>query len=198
MAELPELCLATEQEWRNWLEANHADAPGVWLVLTKKGGKQTALIYTEAVLQALCYGWIDGQARSRDEGTSLRRFTPRRVRSRWSAKNVQQFEQLEADGLIRPAGRAAVEAAKADGRWEAAYEGPATAIVSEDLAAAIAANPQAQAMFDVLTSQNRYAMIFRLGAIKRPDTRVRKIAEFVAMLARGETFHPQRRRPGRS
>lgn len=196
MADLPELQLPDEAAWRDWLEDNHADAPGVWLVVTRKGGNQTRLTRAEAVLQALCFGWIDGQALSRDEATSLQRFTPRRPRSRWSAKNVRQVDQLEADGLMRPAGRAAVEQARADGRWEAAYEGPANAVVPEDLAAAIAANPQAQAMFEVLTSQNRYALIFRLGAVKTARTRQRKIAEFAEMLARGETFYPQRRRPG--
>lgn len=197
MADLPELLVADEHEWRTWLERHHGQAPGVWLVLTKKGGDQTALTYAEAVQQALCFGWIDGQARTRGEGSSLRRFTPRRARSRWSAKNVRQVEQLAADGLMHPSGWAAVEAAKSDGRWQEAYEGPAGAVVPDDLAAAIGAEPRAQAMFEVLTSQNRYALIFRLGSVRTVQTRRRKIAEYVDMLARGETIYPQRRRPDR-
>lgn len=195
MIELPELLVPDATAWRDWLVANHESAPGVWLVLTRKGGEVTALDYEGAVLEALCVGWIDGQARSRDQASSLQRFTPRRARSQWSAVNVARVARLEAEGRMLPAGRAAVAEAKQDGRWERAYAGPATAVVPEDLRAAIAANPAAQAMFDVLTSQNRFALIYRLGTVKRAETRERKIAEFVAMLSRGETFYPQRRRP---
>ncbi|QOR70652.1 YdeI/OmpD-associated family protein [Ruania alkalisoli] len=192
---LPELLLPDAAAWREWLIAHHDTSPGVWLVLGKKGGNVTALTYEGAVLEALCVGWIDGQAKSRDDATSLQRYTPRRPRSRWSAKNVGRVERLEAEGKMLPAGRAAVEEAKADGRWEAAYAGPATAVVPEDLAAAIAANPDAQAMFEVLTSTNRFAMIYRVENVKRQQTRERKIAELVAMLARHETLHPQKRMP---
>lgn len=195
MIELPELLVPDATAWRVWLVANHESAPGVWLVLTRKGGEVTALDYEGAVLEALCVGWIDGQARSRDQASSLQRFTPRRARSQWSAVNVARVARLEAEGRMLPAGRAAVADAKQDGRWERAYAGSATAVVPEDLRAAIAANPAAQAMFDVLTSQNRFALIYRLGNVKRAETRERKIAEFVAMLSRGKTFYPQRRRP---
>lgn len=191
--ELPELLVADADEWRAWLEAHHADAPGVWLVLTKKGGTVTTLGYEQAVRQALCFGWIDGQGRSRDADTSLQRFTPRRARSRWSALNVTRVGELEQAGLMTPAGRAQVDAAKADGRWEAAYAGPAKAEVPADLAEAIAANPDAQAMFDVLTSANRFALIYRVTNAKRAETRARNIAKYVDMLARGETIHPQKR-----
>lgn len=193
--ELPELLLPDAAAWRAWLAEHHATAPGVWLVLHKKGGDVTALTYAAAVEEALCFGWIDGQARSRDAGSSSQRMTRRGPRSRWSATNVERVERLEREGRMAEAGRAAVRAARADGRWEAAYPGPATAEVPDDLAAAIAADPRAQAMFDVLTSQNRYALVHRLGAVKRADTRARKIAEFVAMLARHEAPHPQARRP---
>ncbi|SEE73391.1 YdeI/OmpD-associated family protein [Ruania alba] len=193
---LPELLLPDAAAWRDWLIAHHDTSPGVWLVLGKKGGNVTTLNYEGAVLEALCVGWIDGQAKSRDQATSLQRYTPRRPRSQWSAKNVGRVAQLEADGKMLPAGRAAVDEAKADGRWDAAYAGPATAVMPEDLAAAIAANPDAQAMFEVLTSTNRFAMIYRLNSVKRAETRERKIAEFVAMLARHETLHPQKRMPG--
>jgi uncharacterized protein YdeI (YjbR/CyaY-like superfamily) len=195
VTELEELLLPDAAAWRAWLEAHHADTPGVWLVLTKKGGHVTALTRAAALDEALCFGWIDGQARSRDAATSLQRMTPRTARSRWSQVNVGLVARLEAEGRMAPAGRAAVEAAKADGRWDAAYAPPSTAVVPDDLAAAIAANPEAQAMFDVLTSANRFALITRLGAVKRAETRERKIREFVAMLARHETPHPQRARP---
>jgi uncharacterized protein YdeI (YjbR/CyaY-like superfamily) len=193
--ELPELLLPDAAAWRDWLAANHASSPGVWLILGKKGGNVTSLTYAAAVEEALCFGWIDGQAARRDEATSAQRMTPRTSRSRWSAVNVARVARLEQEGRMQPAGRDAVEAAKSDGRWEAAYAGPATAQVPADLVEAIAADPAAQAMFDVLTSGNRFALIHRLGAVKREETRTRKIGEFVAMLARGETFYPQKRRP---
>ncbi|CAM3503832.1 YdeI family protein [Occultella aeris] len=193
--ELPELLLPDAAAWRHWLAANHDSSPGVWLRLGKKGGDATALTYAAAVEEALCFGWIDGQAARRDEATSAQRMTPRTSRSRWSAVNVARVARLEEEGRMEPAGRAAVEAAKSDGRWEAAYAGPATAVVPADLVEAIAADPAAQAMFEVLTSGNRFALIHRLGAVKREETRTRKIGEFVAMLARGETFYPQKRRP---
>lgn len=193
--DLPELLVPDAAGWRAWLEQHHDSAPGVWLVLHKKGGDVTSLVYEDAVCEALCFGWIDGQARRRDEGSSLQRMTPRGPRSRWSARNVERVGRLERAGLMHEAGLAAVRAAQADGRWEAAYAGPATAEVPADLADAIAADPAAQAMFEVLTSTNRFALIHRLGAVKRPETRARKIREFVEMLARQETPHPQKRRP---
>ncbi|GAA4977909.1 YdeI/OmpD-associated family protein [Actinoplanes utahensis] len=178
-----------------WLLENHGTSPGVWLALTRKGGTVTTLTWQQAVDEALCAGWIDGQARKRDEQTSWIRFTPRRARSSWSQRNVEHVARLEAQGRMLPAGRAAVEAAKADGRWAAAYAPPSVAEVPADLLAAIAANPAAQAMFDVLTKTNRFALIFRVNGVKRAETRERKIAEFVAMLARHETVYPQKARP---
>jgi uncharacterized protein YdeI (YjbR/CyaY-like superfamily) len=193
--DLPELLVADAAEWRAWLLDHHASAPGVWLVLHKKGGDVTSLDYEQAVCEALCFGWIDGQGRRRDDGSSLQRMTPRGRRSRWSATNVARVGRLEEAGRMHESGRAAVRAAQADGRWEEAYAGPATAVVPDDLAEAIAANPEAQAMFEVLTSTNRFALIHRLGAVKRPETRARKIRTFVEMLARHETPYPQKRRP---
>lgn len=195
VTELEELLVPDAAAWRSWLEEHHADTPGVWLVLTKKDGDATALTRAAALDEALCFGWIDGQARSRDAATSLQRMTPRTARSRWSQVNVDLVARLEAEGRMAPAGRAAVEAAQADGRWAAAYAPPSRAEVPDDLLAAIAADPAAQAMFDVLTKANRFALIHRLGAIKRPETRERRIREFVAMLARQETPHPQKARP---
>ncbi|WP_121257165.1 YdeI/OmpD-associated family protein [Nocardioides ferulae] len=192
---LPELLVPDAAAWRTWLEENHATSPGVWLVMTKKGGTTTALTYEEAVLAALCFGWIDGQAKSRDEQTRLQRLTPRRPRSVWSALNVSRVERLEREGLMTDAGRAAVEEAKANGRWELAYGGPGGGTVPDDLAAAIAVEPEAQRMFEVLTSTNRFALIYRVNEAKRAETRERRIRQFVEMLARHETPHPQKRRP---
>jgi uncharacterized protein YdeI (YjbR/CyaY-like superfamily) len=194
-AELDELVVADAAALRAWLAANHTTSPGVWLALTKKGGTVTTLTWQEAVDEALCVGWIDGQGRRRDEMTSSVRYTPRGARSIWSQRNVANFERLEAEGRVLPAGRAAADAAKADGRWAAAYAPPSEAVVPDDLLAAIAAVPAAQAMFDVLTKTNRYALIHRLGSVRRPETRARKIEEFVAMLARHESPHPQKARP---
>lgn len=165
------------------------------LVLAKKGTTSpTSLTYDQALEAAICFGWIDGQVRRRDERTYFQRFTPRRARSRWSKRNTTLAERLISEGRMQASGIAEVERAKADGRWEAAYAGPATARVPNDLAAALAAEPKAKTMFRRLTSQNRYAILHRIEAVKRPETRARKIAEFVGMLARGETVHPQTRR----
>lgn len=192
--ELPEILLPGVEEWRTWLEELHADSPGVWLILTKKGGTQTTLTYAQALDEVLCFGWIDGQRKGRDAESFLQRFTPRRPQSIWSIRNCTAIERLEAEGRMRPAGRAAVEAAKADGRWERAYAGPATAVVPEDLAAAVAASPAAQEALDGLSSQNRYALIFRLSQLRTPEGRQRAVERFVGMLERGETPYPQRQK----
>lgn len=197
MPEQPELVVPDAAAWRDWLRANHADPTGVWLALAKKAAfshpePPTTLTYAQALDEALCHGWIDGQARRRDELTTFQRFTPRRARSPWSARNVGYVARLVEEGRMQPAGLAEVERAKADGRWDVAYAGPATAVVPDDLAAAIAADPAAAAMFGRLTSQNRYAMTHRLGQLKRAETRERRIGEYVAMLARGETIYPQK------
>ncbi len=190
---LSEILVADAVAWRTWLSTHH-DGVGVWLVLAKKDVTEpTSLTYDEALEEALCHGWIDGQVRRRDERTYRQRFTPRRARSSWSKRNVETLERLLVDGRVQPAGLAAVADAKASGRWEAAYAGPATIEVPADLAAALARSPAAQAMFDTLTSQNRYAVLYRIHEARRSDTRARRIERFVAMLARGETIHPQRR-----
>jgi uncharacterized protein YdeI (YjbR/CyaY-like superfamily) len=194
-AELDELVVADAEALREWLSAHHATSPGVWLALTRRGGTVTALTWQQAVDEALCFGWIDGQTRRRDEETSSIRFTPRRPRSPWSRRNVSHVARLEAQGRMLPPGRAAVDAAKADGRWASAYAPSSETEVPADLLAAIAAVPDAQAMFDVLTKANRFALVYRVNAVKRAETRERKIAEFVAMLARHETIHPQKARP---
>ena len=197
-ADLEELVVADAEELRAWLRVHHTTSPGVWLALTRKGGQVTTVTWQQAVDEALCVGWIDGQARKRDDETSSIRYTPRGRRSMWSRRNVDHVARLEAAGLMLPAGSAAVAAARADGRWEAAYAPPSEAEVPDDLAAAVAADPAAQAMFDVLTKTNRYALIHRVGAVKRAETRSRKIAEYVQMLARGETPYPQKAGPATS
>lgn len=166
----------------------------MWLVLAKKGTTQpTRLTYDQALEEALCFGWIDGQVRRRDEGTYIQRFTPRRQRSSWSQGNVRKVDRLMTEGRMHQAGLAAVERAKQDGRWERAYAGSAEIGVPSDLAEALAAEPAAQAMFERLTSQNRYAILYRLQSVRRADTRQKRIKRFVDMLSRGETIHPQKK-----
>jgi uncharacterized protein YdeI (YjbR/CyaY-like superfamily) len=195
--DLPELIVADGAAWRGWLDEHHADPTGVWLVLAKKGTTDpTSLTYDQALDDALCHGWIDGQTGSRNQTTFRRRFTPRRARSPWSERNVAAAERLLAEGRMHAAGLEAVEQAKADGRWDVAYAGQATMEVPSDLDAALTAEPRAQAMFEILTSQNRYSVLYRISQAKRDDTRTRRIQQFVAMLARGETVHPQRRSLG--
>jgi uncharacterized protein YdeI (YjbR/CyaY-like superfamily) len=192
--ELPELTVADAAEWRAWLAEHHSSPRGVWLVLAKKGTTEpTSLSYDQALDEALCHGWIDGQVQRRDETTYRQRFTRRRIRSPWSARNISLVARLVTEGRMHPAGLAEVERAKADGRWDAAYAGPASIQVPPDLAAALAAQPRAQAMFDILTSQNRYAILYRIDSAKRLDTRARRVEQFVTMLARGETVYPQKR-----
>lgn len=193
--EIPELIVTNASAWREWLTEHCEGPPGVWLVLAKKGTTHpTSLTYDQALDEALCHGWIDGQTRRRDEATYLQRFTPRRARSQWSQRNVGIVERLMAEGRMHPAGIAEVERAKADGRWGAAYASSATSEVPADLAAALAAQPRAKAMYEILSRQNRYAVLYRIGSAKQPETRARRVEQFVAMLARGETVYPQKRK----
>jgi uncharacterized protein YdeI (YjbR/CyaY-like superfamily) len=192
--QLPELIVADAAAWRVWLAEHHEGSAGVSLALAKKGiTEPTSLTYDQALDEALCYGWIDGQVQRRDETTYRQRFTRRRSRSSWSKRNVGIVDRLHAEGRMHPAGVAEVERAKADGRWEAAYAGSASIEVPPDLAAALAAEPRARAMFEILTAQNRYAVLYRIGTAKRAETRSRRIEQFVAMLARGESGRPRRR-----
>jgi uncharacterized protein YdeI (YjbR/CyaY-like superfamily) len=195
--QLPQLIVADAAVWRTWLAGHHDDPIGVWLTLAKKGTTEpTSLTYDQALDESLCFGWIDGQSRVRDESTYERRFTPRRARSAWSRRNVGIVEELTAEGRMHAAGLAEVTRAKTDGRWEAAYAGQASIEVPADLAAALAAEPTAKAMFDILTSQNRYAVLYRINAAKRDVTRARRVEQYVVMLARGETIYPQKRTRG--
>ena len=166
----------------------------MWLVLAKKGTTEpTSLTHEQALEEALCHGWIDGRVGARDERTFRHHFTPRRARSPWSQRNVAIAERLAGEGRMHPAGAAEVERAKADGRWARAYAGAREMDVPDDLAAALAAAPAAQAMFEILTSQNRYSILYRLSSAKRAETRARRLQQYVAMLARGETIYPQKR-----
>jgi uncharacterized protein YdeI (YjbR/CyaY-like superfamily) len=192
--ELPELVLSDASAWREWLDEHHDESPGVWLVLARKGTSQpTSLTYEQALEEAICHGWIDGQVGRRDAATYRQRFTPRRQRSAWSKRNASIAERLLAEGRMHAAGVEEVERAKADGRWQTAYAGSASIEVPPDLEQALSAVPKAQAMFERLTRRNRYAILYRIATAKRADTRARRIQQFVTMLARGETIHPQSR-----
>jgi len=188
-AGLPILAFADAAAFEDWLKHAPADSPGLWLRLAKDGSGHASLSKAQAIDVALCHGWIDGQLNPYDEHWWLIRFTPRKPRSKWSQKNRERAEQLIEERRVAPAGLAAVEAARADGRWDAAYASASRAEIPADLQAALDANPAAAAFFATLTGANRYAVLYRIGAVKRAQTRARKIADFVAMLARHETLH---------
>ncbi|MFB2554650.1 YdeI/OmpD-associated family protein [Herbiconiux liangxiaofengii] len=182
---------ADAEAFSAFLEQASPELPGIRLRIAKKTSMHTTVSYSDAVDVALCHGWIDGRRNALDDDFFLQTFTPRRTRSLWSKVNRLRVEALIEAGRMRPGGLAEVERAKADGRWEAAYDSQRTIEVSPELAEALAANPEAQAFFATLSSQNRYAILFRLHNLKRAETRTRRIADFVAMLARHETLHPQ-------
>jgi uncharacterized protein YdeI (YjbR/CyaY-like superfamily) len=198
VAQLVELVVPDAAGWHGWLDQHHSDHPGVWLVLHKKDGRVTTLTYHQALDEALSFGWIDGQIGRRDEETYRQRFTPRRSSSPWSARNVEHVARLAEAGRMQPAGVTAVDAAKADGRWQAAYHGQANAQTPTDLSEALAASPAAAATYEQLDAANRYAIIYRLNAVKLPQTRTRKLAQYIDMLSRGDTIHPQKPRQDRS
>lgn len=188
--ELERLLCASRDAWSAWLAASHASSPGVWLQLAKKGSATLGVTHAEALDVALRYGWIDGQTAKLDDDYFLQRFTPRGPRSRWSRINREAVASLHERGQLEPSGIAAMERAKADGRWAAAYEPASTATVPDDLQRALEGNPGARAFFATLSSQNRYAILYRIHDAKRPETRARRIEQFVAMLAEGKTVHP--------
>jgi len=188
-AGLPVIGFADSRAFEAWLAAQPADAPGLWLKIAKQGSGIASLSKAEAIDAALCHGWVDGQLYPYDESCWLIRFTRRKVRSKWSQKNRERAEQLIDEGRMCPRGMAEIEAARADGRWDAAYPSASKAEVPPDLQAALDANPAAAAFFATLTGANRYAVLYRIGAVKKAETRARKIAQFVDMLARGETLH---------
>ncbi|MEV1167091.1 YdeI/OmpD-associated family protein [Nonomuraea sp. NPDC049784] len=191
MAEdLTPLSFESTEDFEAWLDGNHASSPGIWLKLRKKAPGVVALDYAQALEVALCYGWIDGQKGKFDDQYWLQRFTPRRPKSRWSKVNRSKAEALIEQGRMRPPGWAEVERAKGDGRWDAAYDGAKTASVPDDLAGALAANPAAAEFFAMLDSQNRFAILYRIQDAKKPETRIRRIEKYVAMLAEKKKIYP--------
>ena len=187
---LPKLPFASASEWEEWLEDNHAGSEGVWIMMAKKDAGIESVRYPEVLDSALCFGWIDGRREALDERFFLQRFQPRRLRSRWSRINRDKAERLIAEGRMRPAGLAEVERAKADGRWEAAYESQKMSTVPDDLQHELDARPRAKASFGELNRQDRFTILYRLQDAKRPETRARRLAKFVAMLEAGETIRP--------
>jgi uncharacterized protein YdeI (YjbR/CyaY-like superfamily) len=187
--ELPIVLFSAPVELEAWLEKNGAGSDGLWLKIAKKGSGVQSVSYAEALEVALCFGWIDSQKRGLDEKHFLQRFTPRRPRGRWSRINREKAEALIEAGRMRPAGLAEVEAAKADGRWDAAYEGQRTAEVPADLQRELDARPAAREFFATLDSANRYAIVYRLDEAKKAETRERRLRKFVEMLERGERIH---------
>jgi len=183
--DLPVRAFPDQAALEEWLDAEHTTAPGLYVRLARKGSGVPSVTYAELVESVLCFGWIDGRSQRLDETSYLQRITPRRPRSVWSQKNVAAVEALTAAGRMRPAGLAQVEAARADGRWERAYAGPATITVPDDLAAALAAEPAAQQAFGALDGRNRYAVLHRVATAATPQTRARRIAALVTMLAEG-------------
>ena len=187
-----QLHCGSQAEWAQWLDRHHAGSKGVWLRHAKKGAPEPSVSYAEALEVALCFGWIDGQKQSLDQHYWLQRWTPRGAKSIWSQVNRAKALQYIEEGRMQPSGLAEVERARKDGRWDAAYQSAGTATVPPDLQAAFDANPAAAAFFETVNSQNRYAVLFRIHGAKKPATRAARIAQFVAMLARGETIHPMR------
>lgn len=175
-------------EWRAWLAAHHNDTPGVWVRFYKKASGVGTVTYAEALDHALCYGWIDGQCRSYDELSFLQKFTPRRKRSMWSKRNIEHIERLTSAGLMTEFGMQEVERAKADGRWDAAYDPPSTMTVPEDFIVLLRQHPKAMAFFETLNKTNKFAIAWRLRTARNPETLQRRQAKIIAMLETGEVF----------
>ena len=187
--ELAPTLFKSAKAFEAWLKKNHATSEGLWLKIAKRGSNEPSVTYPEAVEIALCWGWIDGQKKSLDDQHYLQRFTPRRARSVWSRINVNKVQALIEAGRMQAPGQAQIEAAKADGRWARAYDGARTSTVPEDLQAALEAEPAAKTFFASINASNRYAILWRIQTAARAETRARRIAQLVEMLARGETIH---------
>jgi uncharacterized protein YdeI (YjbR/CyaY-like superfamily) len=188
--DLPIKLFRSQQDWAAWLDKNHRKSAGVWLRLAKKGSPLRSVSYHEALEVALCYGWIDGQKRPENEQTWLQRFVSRSGKSIWSKINREKALALIASGEMKAAGLEAIESAKENGRWKTAYDSPSQAIVPSDFQAALDANPRAAAFFKTHDRANRYAVLWRIQTVKKAETRIRKIEQFIAMLERGERIHP--------
>jgi uncharacterized protein YdeI (YjbR/CyaY-like superfamily) len=187
--ELPVIAFDSEAAFELWLADNHEDPVGLWLKIAKKASGIESITHAEALDVALCFGWIDGQRRSFDDDYFLQKFTQRRPRSKWSQVNRNKVESLIAAGRMRPAGLAQIQAAKDDDRWDDAYEPQSKITVPEDLQARLKEHPDAREFFESLDSRNRYAILYRLQDAKRPETRARRLEQFVAMLIAGEKLH---------
>jgi uncharacterized protein YdeI (YjbR/CyaY-like superfamily) len=197
-AEEPIRLFATQAAWADWLDKNHRESSGLWLRLAKKGSCLRSITYAEALEASLCYGWIDGQKRGESQEAWLQRFLPRSAKSIWSKINRDKAVVLMDGGRMHAAGLEAVEAAKKDGRWDAAYDSPKAAQVSYDFQTALDASLRAHEFFQELDGANRYAVLFRIQTVKKADTRVRKIREFIEMLERRERIHePRAKRRGK-
>ena len=187
--DLPVIEFANQEEWRKWLHAHHTQPAGIWIKFAKKGTGVTTASYDEALDAALCYGWIDGQTQRFDATYYLQKFTPRRAKSIWSKRNVTKVAKLAAAGKIQPAGQAAIDAAKADGRWEQAYDSFSNSVIPDDFQAALVANPKAKAFYATLNKTNTYAILWRIQTAKKPETRARRIETLIAMLNSEEKIH---------
>jgi uncharacterized protein YdeI (YjbR/CyaY-like superfamily) len=187
---LPVMLFEHKKDWENWLDEYHATSSGVWLQIAKKASGVQSVSIDEALEVALCYGWIDGQRKTQDESLYLQKYTPRGAKSIWSKINTEKAEKLIERGLMKPAGLKAIESAKQDGRWQAAYDSFSRATIPADFQAELDKNPQAQAFFATLNQQNRYAILFRIQTAKRPETRIKRIQQFIGMLEKNEKLYP--------
>ena len=188
-ADLPILSFLSPAEWRRWLAINHDTAKGLWLRFFKKGSGVKSIIYAEALDEALCYGWIDGQLNKYDEDSYLQKFTPRGPKSVWSKRNTEYVKRLVEEGRMKPAGLKQVEMAKADGRWEKAYDSPGKMTMPEDFLIALSKNKKAKAFFDTLNKANTYAIAWRLQTAKKPETREKRMIQILEMLSKEQKFH---------
>jgi uncharacterized protein YdeI (YjbR/CyaY-like superfamily) len=187
---LPIMSFDTQQDWEAWLKENYAESKGIWIKIAKKEARTPSVSYAEALDIALCYGWIDGQKAAFDDKYWLQKFTPRTAKSIWSKVNCAKAEALIAVGRMQPEGLRQMELAKADGRWERAYESQSKITIPDDFQSALDKNPQAKDFFNTLDSANRYAFLYRINAAKKPETRSAKIQKFVAMLEQQQKLHP--------
>lgn len=187
--EYPVITCRSQKEWHKWLDKNHSKLNGMWLRFFKKSSDTKSVNYKEAVDEALCYGWIDGQAKSFDENSWIQKYTPRRAKSIWSKRNIENISRLEKEGRMKPAGLKAVEDAKQDGRWEQGYDSPVNMKIPDDFLKALSKNKKALAFFNTLNKTNIFAICWRLQTAKKPETREKRMKAIIEMLKKGEKFH---------
>jgi uncharacterized protein YdeI (YjbR/CyaY-like superfamily) len=189
ISDLPIITFASQEEWRQWLDQNHQDEKGLWIKIYKKATGKPTVTHESALEVALCYGWIDGQSKSLDEESYLQKFTPRRPKSIWSKINIGHIERLMKEGKMKPAGIAQVESAKADGRWDQAYDSPKNMKIPDDFLKELHKNKKAKDFFETLNKTNTYAIAWRLQTAKKPETREKRMKQILEMLTKGERFH---------